>query len=83
MSRKFAEPLIEHLRATGTGEAKLVAIAETADRCNSREEFMAAIQGQVPPGTLTKIEKWVEANPPPPAAKKADKPAAADKPAPQ
>jgi hypothetical protein len=69
MSRKVAEPLIEFLRSTGTGEAKLIAVAETADRCKSAGEFLAEIKRLVPQATVAKIETWFEKNLPAEKAK--------------
>lgn len=62
MSRNVVEPLIEHLRSTGTGAAKLVVIAETAERCKSPQEFVEAIREQLPTSTMEKVEQWLAAN---------------------
>lgn len=53
-----AEDLIEHLRESGTGERKLEAVAEVAERCKSLDEFLKAVKEVVPPGTMEKIEKF-------------------------
>lgn len=64
MSRKVIEPLIEHLRSTGTGEAKLLIVAETADVTKSPQEFVEAVREKLPAATVDKIELWLSANVP-------------------
>lgn len=78
MAAKDIEPLIESLKASGTGKAKLIAVAEVAEGCKSFSEFLERVKKQVPPGTLAKIEKWASEQvkkPEPKSEVKPDKPA--------
>jgi hypothetical protein len=74
MAAKDIEPLIESLKASGTGKAKLIAVAEVAEGCKSFSEFLERVKKQVPPGTFVKIEKWASEQVKKPEAKP-DKPA--------
>jgi len=49
--------LIEHLRATGTGAAKLAALEGI--KADTAAEFLAACSAKLPGGTVAKIAAWL------------------------
>lgn len=51
--------LIRHLRSTGTGEAKLEQLLKLGHSCGCLDDFVAEAEKVVPPGTMTKINKWI------------------------
>lgn len=51
--------LVEHLRSTGTGQAKLDKITELGKLTNSLDEFLSMLPANVPPQTLTKVDEYI------------------------
>lgn len=54
------QELIDHLRTTGTGEAKLAKLAAVGMKCEDGKEFMLAAKEVVPDVTWKKIEAYVD-----------------------
>lgn len=63
MTNKLSEALLEALRKSGTGEAKLIAVAETAQASKSVEEFVGKVKERVSTGTLDKIHAFLDSLP--------------------
>jgi hypothetical protein len=54
------EALIEHLRSTGTGGSKLVALRELGEKVgNDKDAFLIQATRVVPEGTMKKINDYV------------------------
>lgn len=51
--------LVDHLRSTGTGEAKLAKIMELGKVAKDGAEFLASVKMVVPLGTWSKIESYL------------------------
>lgn len=71
--------LIEHLKASGTGKAKLVALEKLGCECPDAKEFLERAKKVVPEGTMKKIMAYVAADTPtlvvaPPAPKTPETP---------
>lgn len=49
--------LIEHLRSTGTGAAKLAALEGI--KADTAAEFLAACSAKLPGGTVSKVAAWL------------------------
>ena len=51
--------LVEHLKATGTGQSKLDKITELGKVTKNLEEFLVMLPNNVPPATLEKIDDYL------------------------